>query len=42
MGLQIGDIITKNQIEFSDLKGKTIAVDAFNANLPVFNLLLGS
>tara|TARA_Y100000310_G_scaffold111916_1_gene110316 strand:- start:4416 stop:5438 length:1023 start_codon:yes stop_codon:yes gene_type:complete len=31
MGLQIGDIITKKQIEFSDLKGKTIAVDAFNA-----------
>ncbi len=31
MGLQIGEIITKNQIEFSDLKGKTIAVDAFNA-----------
>lgn len=31
MGLQIGDIISKKQIEFSDLKGKTIAVDAFNA-----------
>ena len=28
MGLQIGDIISKEQIEFSDLKGKTIAVDA--------------
>jgi flap endonuclease-1 len=31
MGLQIGDIISKNQIEFKDLKGKVIAVDAFNA-----------
>ena len=31
MGLQIGDIISKKQIEFSDLKGKVIAVDAFNA-----------
>jgi len=31
MGLQIGDIITKKEIEFKDLKGKTIAVDAFNA-----------
>lgn len=31
MGLQIGEIISKRQIEFSELKGKTIAVDAFNA-----------
>lgn len=31
MGLQISDIITKKEIQFSDLKGKTIAVDAFNA-----------
>ena len=31
MGLQIGDIVSKNQIEFSNLKGKIIAVDAFNA-----------
>ncbi|MBR9706200.1 flap endonuclease-1 [Candidatus Pacearchaeota archaeon] len=31
MGLQIGDIISKKEIEFSDLKGKTLAVDAFNA-----------
>lgn len=31
MGLQIGEIIPKKQIQFSDLKGKTIAVDAFNA-----------
>ena len=31
MGLQIGEIITKKEIQFSDLKGKTIAVDAFNA-----------
>jgi flap endonuclease-1 len=31
MGLQIGEIITKKEISFSDLKGKTIAVDAFNA-----------
>ena len=31
MGLQIGEIISKEQIEFEDLKGKTIAVDAFNA-----------
>jgi flap endonuclease-1 len=31
MGLQIGEIISKKEIEFKDLKGKTIAVDAFNA-----------
>ena len=31
MGLQISEIINKKQIQFSDLKGKTIAVDAFNA-----------
>lgn len=31
MGLQIGEIIPKKEISFSDLKGKTIAVDAFNA-----------
>jgi len=31
MGLQIGEIIPKKQIQFSDLKGKIIAVDAFNA-----------
>lgn len=30
MGLQIGDIIPKKQIQFSDLKNKTIVVDAFN------------
>lgn len=31
MGLQIGEIIPKKEIQFFDLKGKTIAVDAFNA-----------
>lgn len=31
MGLQISEIIPKKQIQFSDLKGKIIAVDAFNA-----------
>jgi flap endonuclease-1 len=31
MGLQISEIITKKEISFSELKGKTIAVDAFNA-----------
>ncbi|VVB78999.1 Flap endonuclease 1 [uncultured archaeon] len=31
MGLQIGEIITKKEIQFKDLKGKVIAVDAFNA-----------
>lgn len=31
MGLQIGGIISKKEIQFSYLKGKTIAVDAFNA-----------
>jgi flap endonuclease-1 len=30
MGLQIGEIIPKKEITVSDLKGKTIAVDAFN------------
>jgi len=31
MGLQIGEIISKNEISFSDLKNKIIAVDAYNA-----------
>jgi len=31
MGLQIGEIISKKEIEFKNLKGKTLAVDAFNA-----------
>lgn len=31
MGLQIGDIVPRKQVEFSDLKGKVLAVDAFNA-----------
>ncbi|MFA7707745.1 MAG: flap endonuclease-1 [Candidatus Pacearchaeota archaeon] len=31
MGLQIGEIITKKEIQFSDLKDKIIIVDAFNA-----------
>lgn len=30
MGVQISDIIPKKEIELSDLKGKTIAIDAFN------------
>jgi flap endonuclease-1 len=31
MGLQIGGLITKKELLFSELKGKIIAVDAFNA-----------
>lgn len=31
MGLQIGDIVPRTQIDFPALKGKTLAVDAFNA-----------
>jgi flap endonuclease-1 len=31
MGLQIGDIVPRKDIKFEDLKGKVIAVDAFNA-----------
>lgn len=31
MGLQISEIISKKEISIKDLKGKTIAVDAFNA-----------
>lgn len=31
MGLQISEIISKKEISFKDLKGKTLAVDAFNA-----------
>jgi len=30
MGVQISEIIPKKEIEISDLKGKTIAIDAFN------------
>jgi len=31
MGLQIGDIISKKEINFSELKDKIVAVDAFNS-----------
>lgn len=31
MGLQIGDLVNRKEVTFQDLKGKTIAVDAFNA-----------
>ena len=31
MGLQIGNIVNRTEVSFSDLKGKIIAVDAFNA-----------
>lgn len=31
MGLQIGDLVNRKEVAFKDLKGKTIAVDAFNA-----------
>jgi len=31
MGLQIGDIVPRKEVSFKDLKGKVIAVDAFNA-----------
>lgn len=31
MGLQIGDIVPRKEVKFSDLKDKIIAVDAFNA-----------
>lgn len=31
MGLQIGDLVSRKEVAFKDLKGKTIAVDAFNA-----------
>src|SRR3989344_5676812 len=31
MGLQIGDIVARKEVKFEDLKGKIIAVDAFNA-----------
>src|SRR3989338_5043315 len=31
MGLQIGDIVARKAVSFSELKGKVIAVDAFNA-----------
>lgn len=31
MGLQIGDIVSRKEVKFDELKGKVIAVDAFNA-----------
>ncbi len=31
MGLQIGDIVPRRELSLSELKGKTIAIDAFNA-----------
>lgn len=31
MGLQIGDIVSRKALDLKDLKGKVIAVDAFNA-----------
>ncbi len=31
MGLQIGDIVPRKEVKFEELKGKIIAIDAFNA-----------
>ena len=31
MGLQIGDIVPRREIAFSELKNKVVAIDAFNA-----------
>ncbi len=31
MGLQIGDIVPRKDVKFEELRGKTVAVDAFNA-----------
>src|SRR3990167_5705801 len=31
MGLQIGDIVPRKEVTFEELKGRVIAVDAFNA-----------
>ncbi len=31
MGLQIGDIVPRHEVKFEELKGKVIAIDAFNA-----------
>src|SRR3989344_4261607 len=31
MGLQIGDLVSRREVNFQDLRGKTIAIDAFNA-----------
>lgn len=31
MGLQIGDIVPRKEVKFEDLRGKIVAVDAFNA-----------
>lgn len=31
MGLQIGNLVARRQVDFDELKGKVIAVDAFNA-----------
>jgi flap endonuclease-1 len=31
MGLQIGELVSRREVTFTELKGKTIAVDAFNA-----------
>jgi flap endonuclease-1 len=31
MGLQIGDLVARKEVNFQQLKGKTIAIDAFNA-----------
>ena len=31
MGLQIGELVSRKEVSFSDLSGKKIAVDAFNA-----------
>ena len=30
MGLQIGDLVTRKRLDFNDLQGKVIAIDAFN------------
>ena len=31
MGVNLGEIVSKKKIDFSDLKGKSVAIDAYNA-----------
>ena len=31
MGVNLGEIVSKKKIDISDLKGKSVAIDAYNA-----------
>jgi len=42
MGVDLGEIVAKRQINFDDLKGRTLAIDAYNSLYQFLTIIRGS